>query len=561
MTRPTDEPTGTARSAPERPSAVLVAAILAPALIVFVLPMVDLIEKNEAFFGGDLGAGSTVALIGVATAAIGFLLLLARRWRIGRFLLGCYLVVTPAWVVYSLVNGSHSTWSFLLLVVMVLAGGAVVGWSDRPGRVRAAAIVSVAVLVGTSVSMAVELSSRPGATTASGEGLPVAPDLPGRQLRSDLPNVYHIILDELQTEQFEAALERADASAFNGFTLYPDARTTYGRTVMSVADVFASEPYDFSVSPDEFIDGALFDPSSYLAQLRMAGYDTSSYVWSRHLYGGGNPFDHQELLSEAATSDPGQDHTDLATSAWVYANLPVRASRSLLPAHHFDQLSGGAALPEDVQALSVDAFQTFVNREGRLDGGGRYTLLHLILPHRPYIVDERCVLQDGVTTGPVEQAGCAVGLLEQMITELQSLDRFTSSTIVIHGDHGAGLERDGDQLTMVPEEHYSERWSNGRSKPLLLVKPAGVSAADPLATSDRPALLSDVMPTIFDSVGLDLAPTPTRSSLLGEEVVGERERWYYFYEMRNGDDRPDGSMSRFRVVDGGLVRDEVVPVP
>jgi hypothetical protein len=132
---------------------------------------------------------------------------------------------------------------------------------------------------------------------------------------------------------------------------------------------------------------------------------------------------------------------------------------------------------------------------------------------------------------------------------------------VIQGDHGAGLERNGDALTVVDDDHYSERWSTGRSKPLLLVKPAGVGPDAPMEISERQALLSDIMPTIFDSVGIDAPSGPSRTSLLAPEPVGERDRWYYFYEMRAGDDRPDGSMTRYRVVEDGLVLDGSIPVP
>jgi hypothetical protein len=372
--------------------------------------------------------------------------------------------------------------------------------------------------------------------------------------------VYHVILDEFQSDQFDVSARDQDRAALAGFTYFPDAITPYGRTEMAVADMFSEAEYDYSTTPNAFVDQALIGPTSSIQRLRAAGYDTTGHLASRSLYGKSTPFDEVVLADDAARTDPGADYADLASSIWVDATAPDVVTKAIIPPRHYDQLSNNALLPDDEPAVAVQAFRSFLNREERQAPTGRYTLVHLIVPHQPFVLDDDCNYTAGVDTDGKAQARCALTLMDQLIEELKQLDRFDDSTIIIQGDHGTGFTRQGDDLTIENREFYGPQWSKGRSRALLLVKPAGTDASQPLATSDRPAMTSDIMPTVFESIGLDLPLESGRASLLGDDFPDRPVRHYHFYD-KDDSGLPDGAVTRFSVTEEGIEKDESVPVP
>ena len=208
----------------------------------------------------------------------------------------------------------------------------------------------------------------------------------------------------------------------------------------------------------------------------------------------------------------------------------------------------------------MPALRSFVHREAERSPTGRYTLIHLINPHHPYVLTSNCDYTPGVETDGAAQAGCALTLVEELVDELKALGRFDSSTIVIHGDHGAGLARDGDELVGFGPDVFGLPFSTGRSRPLLLVKPAGTGADAPLATSDRPAMTTDVMATIFDSVDVPFEATSGRASLIGEDFPDRPERYYHFYDR--ADFGLPAELVRYVIADGVLTKEPAtIPVP
>jgi hypothetical protein len=211
--------------------------------------------------------------------------------------------------------------------------------------------------------------------------------------------------------------------------------------------------------------------------------------------------------------------------------------------------------------MSAAGLGIFINRERRSAATGRYSLVHLILPHFPYVLSADCGYEAGSETTPAAQAECAADLMVRLVEELRALDRFDDSTIVLMGDHGARFERTEDgALVQVPSDFFGERWSDARSRSLLLVKPAGVDSTEDLVVSDYPARLTDVMPTVFDSLGLPFEVGEGRTSLLADKLPERRERYYHFY-AKGDDGLPDGEIARFVISDGELTSDTIITVP
>lgn len=570
MTEGTDE---AGRDAPSRatidagvPKVLLVLAIVAPGLVVFVIPMVSLITRNDDYFNGAYSAGRWVYLAGLATIGVGVALWALRRTAVGRVAFVAYLLITPAYLVYALLAGVTRSIVLAVVAVAAVVAAVLIARRDAPRAVRAVAIISTVILVANGASVVLETMAPPADEAAEApveagdKPLPTAPLIEDRPSGESLPNVYHVILDEFQSDQFDVAARDVDRSALAGFTYFPEAITPYGRTEMAVADMFSETEYDYQVAPTTFVRDALIGKTSTVQALRAAGYDTTGHLPNPSLYSKVVPFDDVVFAKDAAATDPGADYADLANSIFVDATAPDVITKAVIPPRHYDQLSNKALLPDDEPAIAVQAFNSFLNREDRQAATGRYTLVHLIVPHQPYVLDADCDYTPGEDTDGEAQAQCALTLMDRLIAKLKELDRFDDSVIIIQGDHGTGFTRTGDDLQIESRDFYGEAWSTGRSRPLLLVKPAGTDSSAALATSDRPAATSDVMPTVFDSIDLELPPSSGRASLIGPDFPDRPVRYYHFYD-KDQFGLPDGKVVRFEVTDEGLSKGEAVPVP
>jgi hypothetical protein len=535
---------------------LLVAAVAAPSLVVFVLPMVELIARNDEYFGGSYLLGRAIYGAGLACAAVGVGAWALSGRTVGRFAWTGYLLAAPAFVVASFFGGLRTAATALAVGFVVVVGAAVLTWLGSARSIRTLAVVSAVVLAGALVSTVAGVVTAGTADTATGGAEPSGAGPAG----AAPPNVYHVVLDEMQTELFDQVLDGERRTALAGFTAYPDARTPYGRTEMSMASLFAGSDYAFDRSPSEFVEDALHGPSSGLQRLRDAGYEVSGDVPAANVYGERLPFDHVQLpAAQDAASSAGD--AGLATSMWVYQNTPESLSVRVLPRRYFEQLEGGNLLPDTAPPRAVEAFEAFLDREPSQAGSGRYSLVHVLLPHFPYVLDEDCSHREGEETGPVAQATCAMDLVDRLVAELKELGRFDDSTIIVQGDHGARFGVEDGSLVPLKEEVFGEPYSAARSRALLLVKPAGTTDAQPFAEDDYPAMLTDVVPTILDSVGAPLASAGDRTSLLADDRPVRTSRRYFFYD-KDSHGLPDGRVTGYVVhEDGSVTRDEVVELP
>lgn len=538
------------------PVPLLVAAILAPALVVFVLPMVQLIARNGEHFDGDYLLGRTIFGVGAVAALLGLGAWALSGRLAGRFLWIAYLLLAPAYVVASFFAGFREGRTAAVVGAALLVASALLAWRGTDRALRGVAVVTVVVLIASAVGVL-------GAVLA-GEPEPIAsgPPAPPDTTTSRPPdgNVYHVVLDEMQTELFEQVLDERQREALAGFTWYPEARTAYGRTEMSMASVFAPADYDYARPPADYVDDALRGPGSGMQRLRAAGFSVTADVPASNLYGERNPFDQTHLPAALDVSSSAGD-ADLAASMWVYGNVPESVAVRLVPARYFEQLDGGNLVPDTVPVRAVEAAEAFIAREPSEPATGRYSLLHLMLPHFPYVLDDDCSSSEGQVTGPVEQTTCAMSLVDQLIDELHLLDRFDDSTIIVQGDHGARFAEDDGELVPLREDLFGEPYSGARSRPLLLVKPAGRTAEVPFTEDRYPAMLTDVVPTILDSVGAPVDPAPGRTSLLAADRPTRSARTYHFYD-KDSKGLPDGVVTTFIVhEDGSVTRDRVIELP
>jgi hypothetical protein len=531
---------------------------VAPGVVVFVFPMIRLLAQNNEYFDARYTAGRYVFGAAAVLWLVGFVAWRTAGGRAGRLVLCAYVLLTPAWILYGALQGEERPVVGAVVMVALAVGAVVLARRPADRVVRDVGLFAAIVLAGSGALTAVELVKADDPAAASSSAAATPAGTPERAL----PNVYHLVFDEFQTDQFERVLDDDTRRALAGFTHYPDAITPFGRTQMAMASVLGRDDYDFDRPPIDYAREAVSD-RSYLRVLERAGYRTEGYVEHASMYVYTSPVQELHRHADVITGgDRREDYAGLATSLWVYSHLPGSVSSRLIPDRHYDQLSAQALLPDDTAPVSVDSFREMLRRERDLPATGRYTLVHLLLPHFPNVMSADCRYRPGERTGTLEQSSCAVALIEELVAELARLDRLDSSIVIAHGDHGAQYAvRDGRLVNVQPEGLFSDAYSTARSRALLLVKPAGPAASGRLRVSDLPAMITDIMPTVLDSVGLPHRSTTSRASLLDEDAFPDRpERAYHFYD-KHPKRLVDGPIHRFVVSDGVATEDREIDVP
>jgi hypothetical protein len=134
-----------------------------------------------------------------------------------------------------------------------------------------------------------------------------------------------------------------------------------------------------------------------------------------------------------------------------------------------------------------------LEQEPDLPENGRYTVVHVFIPHPPDVLDSECNYGHAdIQSGPLAMTQCATKLMLDLITRLKEIGRFDPSFIVIHGDHGGFYRLEDNAL--VPSESTSRR-------SLLLFKPIGRS--QPFTVSESEASLMDIAPTLLGSLSVE----------------------------------------------------------
>ncbi len=326
---------------------------------------------------------------------------------------------------------------------------------------------------------------------------PVPRDL-GAELRDrpavDRPNVYHVILDAFQDELFEPS----SPSPWNGFVRFHAAAP--GRATVVVLPTIFTGRDPRAGKPAERVREGLAGETSLLVALRRAGYVTVGVV-PRYLYA-----DHPDALDTVVFHDENARpddlralHRSLFARLFAWRALPAAAVRALARRGALgleaDFVRSAEALRISTDAQPVASrlsLERLLEQEPGLPGRGRYTLVHALLPHNPYLLRADCSYTPGAPpTDLGRQTTCTLGLVERLLSVLDGLGRLDGSVVLVHGDHGSGeVPREGG---LVAEEAAYFRT-------VLLVKPAG--AQGPLRVSAGPARLADVAPTLLALLGL-----------------------------------------------------------
>lgn len=368
-------------------------------------------------------------------------------------------------------------------------------------------------------------------------------ELVGQQL----PNVYHIIFDEYQTDMFSLTLTPEVREKLSGFVFFPETTTLFGRTGMSLPSIFTGRSYDYNSPQIDYQWDAFNSEKSILYWLKKVGYKTYAYLHPIYKFNQ-SLFDYISFHTENSQHQP-DNLTSAFNNLWVYANLPSFVARRLIDPIDYDQLRNQNMLHHATPIMSVSSLRNIFKHERRLPPNNRYVFVHLILPHFPYVLKEDCSFDsEGKKTSPLEQSRCSTQLIIEFIALLKELDRFDSSLIVIQSDHGSRFALiDGKLQDVGSQGRYSEIWSKARSRALLLVKPAATMDRRQLIVSDAHATLMDIAPTMFNSLGLNSPLSFDGIDLMNPSVSDlKRERFYHFFDKKGPNEWTD-KMERFKI--------------
>lgn len=323
-----------------------------------------------------------------------------------------------------------------------------------------------------------------------------APPVPA----ADSFNIYHVVLDAYDGTSFERVVEALGMrERFGGFTWYPNAYANYTLTLLSFPSFMTGTMREGPASERPFIERGR--SAGMLAALADRGYFVSQY----------NAFpvnDHERARQRVTAREIEQPlFGNLRAMSQLLDLTVLLAAPALLRPDVADNGRGPFARwlyehgreiadwTRDGPLLSVLLFRRLVEDEAERPLRGQYVGAHLLIPHRPYTMSSDCEYEPwrrAAVATRLDQAACAIRLVEGLLRAIERKGNYAESLILVHSDHG----------------------DTRRERPLLLVKPPGRGVERPLAADDTAVQLLDIVPTVYDLLGIEhaaLAGVPLHS--------------------------------------------------
>jgi hypothetical protein len=312
------------------------------------------------------------------------------------------------------------------------------------------------------------------------------------------PNLYHLVLDAYDSRFFPVTLDAGVEAGLRGFTWFDAAVSLDDATRESLPTVFLGRP----LRPEETLAdaerAAFFSRESLVHALSERGYATLAFV--------PDVFDLEGSLFDAVvlhdenwlSAEIGRLDASSFRELWVATNVPRFLLRGRFAEEWFVADEAGrpialmpGILSKSAPVASRQSFLKFLEVEATLPATGRYTFIHLLIPHPPYALDAACRYRGTVDdAAPDGQFACGTRIVTELVARLRELQRLDASAVIVHADHGSFEER-------TPEVWRVD--AEGPLESLLLVKPVGAGA--PFRIDDRPLSLPAVRGMLVDAAG------------------------------------------------------------
>ena len=494
-------------------------SLLPTPLLIFVSSSSDIFLRNQSLLQYQYQVLTPFAKLAGLTVLMGMLLsVLSHYLRVFHLALCCYYLTGPLFLLFAffrafepglpiLATFYQTTAGLTLWPVLLFLAAAVLSRRLNRQATRAFAAFGALLLAYEGGTLLYNVSSHTGSTESRPGGVDITPTNRSRPL----PNIYHLIFDAYQAELFEHTLTPEAQRALGGFFYFPRNTAVVAYTPMSLASVFSGRRYSYDRSRSDYMRAAYKSKASLLYWLKSQGYQTFAYVtnaWENR----DGLFDHMVHHDAAAREELLAINSEALWNLWLYANVPTplreRVMRtswfSQLNEEDLQQLAEGRLLPHSAPVTSYLGLRKLIAEEKTLPPSGRYTLVHVVIPHHPYRLEADCTYSVGsARTGVIEQSQCALKLIVEFLEILKELGRFDGSLFIVHGDHGGPHRtRNG---TLV---------SGARSRSLnavLLVKPVGTPSGSQLEVLDSETSLLDIPSIVMSSVADGDSSSPQES--------------------------------------------------
>ena len=398
-------------------------------------------------------------------------------------------------------------------------------------------------------------SSKPIATVARSQNFD--PNIRG--------NVYHIVLDEMQTDIAVLFLEEKNGyKHFKGFTLFEKNISNYLYTLASLPSYMTGSLYKFGNFENWTVS---YKKRGLIKKLYDSGYNISFYSALRsHCTPEVSECISIDEIYEQVTNIKKAQYKDFI-QIWfsrllpnIFTNRALAMGKTLsvwiLRMTELEKKEIPYSIREGKKPFSsVLMFKKLIKSEKNRPPDGQYIYAHAILPHGPYAINANGKYEPGLhqrgTNGYYEQVQCAFNLVINFLDELKRLGRYDNATIIIHGDTGHGhrgfIKKVGSKLIGTVDKYNAKKqrsffddqggktvdWLSSRTMALLMIKPASLNEG--FIKSDQKSQLIDLLPTILDLIDIDYSDCEIDGFSLFEEGFPENRtaNFYYWWPPNN----------------------------
>jgi len=557
-----------------------IASVLLTPLYIFISGPLSLYQRNQDSMGYHREVLNPFVPVALAVLGVGLLLYALSSIKVFRYFLWVYYLSAALVYVHSFtrsINEGISNSYFLLIPLLILfvVGSIVLSIRVCPRKI-APALAALAIFIGVFEIVRFSQLAEPLDTTKDlfevlGYTSPDAGTISGdsasenAEAPSDLPNIYHFLFDQFQTEAFEHVISaEVREKELDGFFFFPKTTTAYAHTHLSIPSIFQGRHAEYSMPGlKTFYDGTFQGEQSLLYSLKEAGYETFGFQtffkkWPEKL------FDYSTY--QGAHGNQTEINIDgIFRNLWIYSYFPTGIARRLMGDAAFDRFEFGKVLPNSLAAESYAAFTSYLAAEEALPTRGRYTYSHVLVPHTPSVLNSDCTMSDPETdtrdggNKMTDHFTCGGKMLLDFIKRLRELDRFDDSLIIIQSDHGSCLEIREGLLNMLPMP--SVECDRYIAHSLLLVKPPESYMKLPAFTRlEIDSTLLDVTPTILNVVGVGAEQDFDGIPLLPPDNLPKiRPRYFHQYKRVDKWGRTN-EMTRWIFQGDEMILDKVIPI-
>ncbi len=330
-----------------------------------------------------------------------------------------------------------------------------------------------------------------------------------KEAQHDL-NIYHIVFDAYYGPWLQWSLSELskDNSELAGFNHYRRNVSNYYATRSSYASFMTGTMYSPEKTMVEWYRNA--NENSIIDDLHEQGFITTFYgLGLRHGV---------RQVQFSYTDDPGETgivDIKLAADYCILRVAPIIFRHKVLDDRGAGPITRHFKSDEEIPSgdirnvVSYRQFKKFLNDEKMRSSTGHYVHVYLYPPHGPYQLNRH-----GEYIGESsydEQLHLATNMLLEIVENLNDLDRFDNSFIIVHADHGSGragsnryvgdpmrgfirIDKETSELISNIDVRFQEgRLLEGRYQALLLIKPPGVGGnTDDLIINDNLTQLLDL---------------------------------------------------------------------